>query len=227
MKQNVDTDPDQTQDTGPAPQPNTTPGRSGNKHMIRYVILAMVIIVVIALVLLPSASYPTITQNKSENSTPLYMSVSQVQTLLNSPLANYSTSDLYNPASLINMSDLVSSVPQLYGNATSGWLTTAGGSNSTSNLSIEYFVITTSNTSIMAKLLGSSIVSSLNMSPTTVSSGMQNGLNYTYGVYQNSTVSFQTLYGWKHSNIVVALLQENPGFLVNETKLIGIASNDT
>ncbi len=221
MSQDMGTDPSQQT------QPSNQSGSRGNSHMLLYIIIAIVAIVVIVILLYPSPSGPVITQNKSLSSNPIYMSPSQVQTLFSSQLTNYSTSDLFNPNSPINMSDLVGSVPQLYGNATSGWLTTASGTSTLSNQSIEYFAIEGSNTTSMAKLLGASATSSLNITPSTVYSGAQGGFNYTYGTYQNSTVEYQTLYGWKNDTAVLALVEENPGYSVNPTTLIGIAENDT
>ncbi len=218
--------PNSTQQSTQPTQPST-----GNKHIILYVIAGLVIILIIAAIWLfstsPSYTQYTITQNQSQNLTRIYISPSQAQLLLGTSLSNYNVSDVYNPYALYNISLLTEIAPVLYGNVTSGWITTAIGGNATTNSSIAYFELASSNTSAVARSFGASLVSYVNMTPTTVNSGAQDGLNYTYGVYQNSTLTVQLLYGWKNSHIVAALIEENPGFLVNQTQLVGIAANVT
>jgi len=192
-------------------------------------VIAVVVIAVLAYSLTSGlSSTSAITQNKSANSTTIYMSPTQAGLLLNSSLTDYSTSDLFNPASTVNVSLLESFVPQLAGNATSGWVTMAIGT-STSNASLEYIAITTSNTASIAYLLGSSIASSVSadMATAAINSGTYNGLAYTYDAYQNSTATFQTVYGWKNDNVGLTIVQENAGFFANETALVDATANDT
>ena len=205
------------------------PASRGGRTLLYVGVAAAVVVVLVALLALslgPGSSV-ALTQNRSENSTALYLSPSQASALLGSQLADYNASDLYNPLSPLNMSDLVGLVPQLYGNATSGWVTSADGANSTRNTSVQYIEIITSNASGIAGALGSAMVSGLGIAPSEVNSGVSDGLNYTYGSYQNSTDSFQLLYGWKGNGVVLAMFDSNPGFSVNESALVGIAANDT
>jgi hypothetical protein len=201
--------------------------------MLLYIALAAIaivaLVVVIAVLALSLGSGPsaTVLQNRSESAAPVYLGPSQAQALLGSALSEYNASDLFNPASPVNMSELVGMVPQLYGNVTSGWLTSAIASNQSANASMEYFELSTSNASSVSSDFGSAIVSSLGLSPAEVNSGTANGLAYTYGVYRNSTVSFQVLYGWKPKGAVLAIVQGNPGFLANETALVSISANET
>lgn len=210
-------------------QPAQSSPAQGSRRSILYIIIGIIIVVVILLIVASSIpTGPSISiQNHSANGTRLYMNVSQAQELLGSTVSNYSVSDLFNPTALINMSSLITIVPQLYGNATSGWVTTAQGSNSSVNASIEFLEITTNNTSSIAGDLGSYFVSTLNISPTTVNTGTLNGLNYTYGLYKNSSTSFQLLYGSKNHDAVIALVQANQPFTVNETLLISYSASDT
>lgn len=217
MKQSTNTDSDQ--DNGL---------KSKKGRIIIYAVLAAIVAVVaVVLYLEPSGPSITIAQNASVNSTQIYMSPSQVESLLGSPLSSYNTYDAYSHSAPLNMSDLASLAPQLVGNATSGWVTLATRYNATSNDSLAYVVVTTSNTSRISKLLGSTLLSSLNITPGIITPGFERGLNYTYSAYSNSTFSFQLLYGWKGSNAALLLLQANTSYLANETKLINIAANDT
>jgi hypothetical protein len=180
------------------------------------------------LLFLPSGSSVVVTQNRSTNSTSIYISPSQAQELVDSSLSNYSTYDIFNPEAPLNVSFLVSLVPNLYDNVSSGWLTYAAGSNATQNASMEYIVMTTNNPSAIAEGLGPVVANfSTGMTPISVVPGFQNGLNYTYGSYKNSTSTFQALYGWKGKNVVLTLVSGNSGFFANESQLIGIVANVT
>lgn len=208
------------------------PGNKGNSgKMIIYLIAVVVVILIVVgiVLLLSSSSSPSVVvaQNHSLNTTPVYMSPSQAELIVGAPLSNYYTSDLFNPASEVNMTDLVSAIPQLYDNVTSGWITSATGSNTTQNATIQFYVLQTNNNQEFSTDLGSVITSSLNMSPQAVSPGTDNGLDYTYSVYKNSTAEFQVLYGWKQRNAIVILVQANPVFSTNETELLDVAANDT
>ncbi len=228
MGQDSSADADSVQASVSASRSDSSYRSGKNKHLLKWVIIvaAVIVVALIASSFIPS-SYPKITQTASANSTPIYMSATQAQALLQSPLSTYNTYDVYNDSSPINMSYLISVIPQLYGNATSGWITFAAGSNSTSNASIIYMEITTNHTENMSSAIGNLITSSLNITPAFLNNGTENGLNYTYGLYQNSTGVYQILYGWEHNNTALAYAAGNPGFLVNETSLIEIAANDT
>lgn len=218
----------QPQDTSTPAQQVSGPVNGGSRRKLMLIIIAVVIVIAVALVFVGlSSPSTTLTQTMSQNTTPISMNTAQAQEILESTLSNYNVSDLYNSASLINMSDLISAVPQLYGNATSGWITSASTVNLTSNASIEYFIITTSNTEAISELIGSVVTGALPMSAKIVTSGTEGGLNYTYALYTNSTANMQVLYGWKGNEAVLAIINSNPIFTANQTALINIVSSDT
>ncbi len=206
-------------------------GQQGQDRTRLYIIIGIIVAVIVALILLgiyfSSSGVPALTQTASQNSTSIPMGSAQAQTLLGSSLINYSVSDLFNPASPLNMSDLISVVPQLYDNATSGWITVAQGSNATSNASIEYIAITTSNVQTISSLLGSASVSGLPMTEEKTNTGSVNGFAYTYWLYSNSTANMQVLSGWKNNDAAIAIILSNPPFTVNETALVSAVANDT
>ncbi len=211
-------------------QQTGTSGNSGKRRALLYIIIAIVALAIIAVALayFVTPSSPAISQTMSANSTPIYMSASQMQSLIGSQLGNYNATDLFNQYALINVSYLVEIVPQLYGNITSGWMSAAYGTNITSNATIYYIVMTTNNTQSIAQDVGDSLNFFVNTTtPVVVNPGTYNGLDYTYGEYTNSTTTFQTVYGWKNRNVAIALVYENPGSLVNETQFIDTVANDT
>jgi hypothetical protein len=230
MKRQV-ADPDSAQAQG-----SVDPGQNqgaGNRSSNTFTYLLIVLFVVAALIVIYEAylmfgapGAPAVLQTSSESSVPIYLTTSQAELLLNSPLQSYSTADLFNPASQINMSDLESYVPTLAGNVTSAWITTATGSNATANASIEYFIFETSNSVGISGSLYSAISSEFNSSMPT-SYGSTNGLSYSYGIYKNSTYGTQVISGWKAGGAVLVIVQSYPSFTANKASLLRIAANDT
>ncbi len=210
-----------------ASQQPTGASGGGKKMIIIIGVVIIVIAVIAAFYLSSSPSLPALTQTKSQNSTPIYMSAQQAQAIIGSSIAGYNSTDLFNQNSSVNMSLLEYSVPSMSGNVTSAWLSAAYGSNSVTNATIEYYAFTTSNTGKIANEFGNFIVSSINESPSTVNTGAYKGFNYTYGMYKNATTTIQVLYGWKGSNAVMLLLTNNINFSGNETQMIGVAANDS
>lgn len=241
------------QSTGVQQAQGGSPQRSRGNLMLILVVLAVVVIlvlVVIAYLLLSStgtsstttssaatsvssvssvssSGAPQITQTASQNSTPIEMSSSQAQALLKSGLSQYSGYDLFRPTSPTNITDLESVVPQLYGNATSGWVTYAAGSNATANATLEYVVITTSNAQQIASDLNNATLSDLPMTLQQENSGLVDGFSYSYTHYVNSTASFQSLSGYKNGHAVGLTINSYPVFAVNETALVDTVANVT
>ncbi len=196
------------------------------KKYLAFGVLAILAVVIIFEFLPFGSPSINITQNSSLNSTPIYMSYGQAASLLG-PLLNYSTYDMYSKSAPINITSFVEELPELYGNVSSGWVTLAEGANTTYNATADYVVLTTNNTETMAKLLGSNITAGTDLAAVVVSPGVVGALNYTYGQYANSTLSLQTLYGWKGDNVVLMVVGGNPGFLANESQMVAIAENAT
>lgn len=217
----------QDQDDG---SQQTTQTKGGSDKKTLYIVVAAVaVIVIVALLYLYSTSssaLPVITQNRSQNTTVISMSPVQAEQMIGS-LSYYNVSDIYNPLAPINISLMVAIEPQLYGNVTSGWATLASSANATTNASLSYIVMRSSNVSTLSQGLGMSLASYLNLTEVSSSSGSYNGMNYTYGYYSNSTTVAQLLYGWKRSQIFLVLLQGNPGFMANESTLINVTAADT
>lgn len=221
--------PNQTQ--SPTSSPGQTPmggtKPNGSNMLLYMVALVVVVVIVIGIVLLfSSGSSVVVTQNHSVSSIPIYLSSSQAGLILNSQLQNYNTGDLFSPTSVINMSFLKSIVPNLAGNVTSGWITSATGANQTANASIEYMVFETTNATHISGSLYSVVASSYNITAP-ASYGTQNGLSYSYGVYKNATSGAQVLSGWKNNGVVLLIIQSYPSFTANETSLVRIAANET
>ncbi len=225
-------------------QGNNQQGGGGSKMLLILAVLAIAVIVVVIIVgylVLSSFSSavstsantsststaPSSSQTRSLNTTPIEMSEAQAQTLIRSSLSEYSGYDLFNPDSPTNISDLESVVPQLYGNATSGWVTFAAGSNATANASIEYVVITTSYAQQIASDLNNATLYDLPMTLESENSGSVDGFVYTYAQYVNSTASFQAVSGYKNGHAVGATVNSYPIFTMNETDLIDTIANDT
>lgn len=223
----------QQSQTGSQNQSSTAWGGKGggqSNRKLLYILVGIAVIVVIAIVALSAIgpSYPTINQTQSKNTTEIAMPASQAQLVLNSLLSYYNVSDLFNPASPINVSSLSAVVPALATNVTSGWVTVAAGQNTTTNATLEFIVLTTNNTQSMSKMLGSEVVASLNGSVESGSaSGTYNGLAYNYALFSNSTGNVQLVYGWKGSNVAVALANFNAGYEANATQLIWAVANAT
>ncbi len=224
----------QQSQTGSQNQSSTAWGGKGggqSNRKLLYILVGIAVIVVIAIVALSAIGpsyYPTINQTQSKNTTEIAMPASQAQLVLNSLLSYYNVSDLFNPASPINVSSLSAVVPALATNVTSGWVTVAAGQNTTTNATIEFIVLTTNNTQSMSKMLGSEVVASLNGSVESGSaSGTYNGLAYNYALFSNSTGNVQLVYGWKGSNVAVALANFNAGYEANATQLIWAVANAT
>jgi hypothetical protein len=223
MKQNSNTNNNTS--TTPAQQTSDTTGKKSRTILLiaMIVIVIAVIVVVIALVSYFGFKSPSaIIQNRSANSTATYLSTTQAQNILGEQqLSSYNTSDLFNENAFINATFMVDLVPQLYGNLTSGWVTMASGSNTNTNSSIIYVVMATNSPASNARSLGSALSFFTNgTTPISINPGTLNGFNYTYGAYSNSSVEFQIVYGWKNNDVAFALVQENPGYTVNQTALI-------
>ena len=211
-------------------QTGTSANQPQKSHLMRYIlyaVIAIIVIIVVVVLVVPTGPSITITQTASKNSTSIYMSPALVQSLLGSQLSNYTTGDMFNPNSPINVSDFVSLVPLLYGNVTSGWMTIAQGSNTTLNASLEYMVVTTNNTQKMFRFIRSNFTASVGATPNYSTTGVQDGMNYTYDLYTNSTSSFQTVYGWKGSNVAILFVAAKPAYTVNRTKTIDLIANVT
>ncbi len=211
--------------TDQAPQ-QASSKRSATTYIIYVVIAAVLVIIAVALVL-PSAPSIKIAQNRSINSTPIYMSPAQAQLILGSSLYNYTTYDIFNQVNPLNASFFAGIVPQLAGNLTSGWTTLAAGSSPTINSSLEYIVMTTNDTAAIANLLGGDINSSIGVAPSYTTSGLYNGLQYTYYEYGNATTTAQILYGYKGGNAVLLLIGGSAPYLANQSLIVTIAANDT
>ena len=154
----------------------------------------------------------------------------QATAILGSPLAQYSTLDLFNESFIINASIIESLVPQLNNNITSGWVTFANSSSYATDASLYYVVMTVNNAPHASVLVGAATISpwfmyAMNLQNT--NSGSVNGLNYTYAEYTNSTAWAQAVYGWKGNHVVLGLEYSNPGYSVNETGLVNAIANDT
>ena len=200
--------------------------RQQKRHWLIYGIIAVVAVIILVVLFLPTGSGSNaLAQTSSANATPIYLSASNAGPLVESAISNYTTFDLYNSSAPITMSDLVQMVPQLKANATSGWGTLAIGSNSIANASLEYFVITTSNAKAMTGLLGTNLTAGIGGTPVLVTPGYANGLNYTYGLYQNATNSTQVVYGWKGSNAVFLIIQGSNGFSANQSRMVYTAAS--
>lgn len=246
MVQGQDMNQGMDQNTNMNSQPQQQ-GGGGRNNMLIFAVLGVVIVILIIAVAyfaLSSTASSTasttattsvssnqgttsVSQSSSQNSTPIEMSYSQAQALLRSSLSQYSGYDLFKLTSPTNISDLDSVVPQLYGNATSGWVTYAAGSNATANATIEYVVIATKDTKQIASNLNNATLANLSMTLKTANSGLVNGFNYTYVQYVNSTASFQSVSGYKNDYVVDAVVNSYPAFTMNETSLVNAVANDT
>jgi hypothetical protein len=171
------------------------------------------------------------TENLQINSTAIYMNSSRASALLGAPLSRYTVVSLFNNNSVINASLLERLVPQLKNNITSGWITLANSSDTSTYASMFYVVITVkNNASHMSNLIGTATLSPwfmYAMNLTYTNSGSVNGLNYTYDEYVNSTAWSQAVYGWEGNDVILVLTYANPGFLINSTRLVESAANAT
>lgn len=213
---------------------NNSQGQQGSQSGSKKMLYIIAIVAVVAVVLIvayfltsPSSSSPVFAQNRSANSTSIYMSTQQAQALVGSSLSSYNTTDMFNPNAPVNISEATASVPQLYGNVTSAWLTSASGSNATQNASIQYFAFQTANPSSISSLLASSVTSGMVTAPQVANSGASNGLTYSYDAYENSTGNFQFLSGWKNRNAVMLMAFSSNSFLINETVMVNTVANVT
>lgn len=220
---------------GQAPNPNAPQQGSGGgdgKKTMMLIAVALVALVVIAVIVIFASSGPSsavITQTKSDNSSATYLGPMQAEDIIGAQLGNYNASDMFNPNAPVNMSFMVDLVPQLYNNVTSGWVTSAFSSDTTSNATLIYIVMQVNgNAAGLSKDLGSAVPYIVNgTNPIRITPGTYNGLNYTYGQYSNSTEVFQTLYGWKNNDLTLTIVNENAGYLVNQTALIDTVADTT
>ncbi len=219
---------------------DTSSNAAGSKQSNTKTLLVIVVVLLIAIalvlifVLQPSAgtgpsvlgtTTAVVPSLGSTGGTPIYLSASQSQILLGQ-VSIYSTSDLFNASSPINITYMYNVTPYAAGNVTEGWVTMVQGQNLTKNQSIYFLVMYAYN----ASSLSSSIVSSVSQfysSPPQTLYGTVNGLSYTYQLYENSTGNFQSITGWKGRDAVFVQAFSNPGFPVNYTVLAGIAANET
>lgn len=214
---------------------NTSQNSSGssgqqqtNSRTALYIGIAIVIVLVIAglfLLFSSNINIPTTSSSiGSTNGTPVYMTSTQAQTLLG-PLLNYSTYDLFDPTSFLNITLIESITPDAQYNVTEGWVTFAQGQNITSNATIEYFVMKGYNASSLADSLALSS-SEFFATPPETSYGTQSGVSYTYEFYRNSTANFQIISGYKGNYTILAVLISNSSFTANQTSLIDIAADN-
>jgi hypothetical protein len=216
-----------------APAQQTTTGASGSGKMAVYIIAIVAAIVIIGVIYFLYTTYSnpsiagTTTLLQQSNTAPIYMSPSDAQILLGSPIINltynYSTTNLYNATAPENITLLESLVPQFTGNATNGWLTFAFGSNS-QNASIQYFVIQTANATNMSALLAQAVSSTFPTLPN-IQYGSESGMNYTYESYSNSTAAFQVLVGSKNGYVAMAFMEAN-NFTTNQSEMAQIVSEN-
>jgi hypothetical protein len=176
----------------------------------------------------PGGALSTIAQSQSANSTAIYMSSSQAQTLFGAPLDRYSTTDLFSNTPTVSASILERLVPQLSNNMTSGWVTLSNSSDTVYYPSMFYIVMATNNTPRMSTLVGAATLApwyTYGMNLVTTNSGSVNGLTYTYAQYTNSSLWSQTVSGWKGSHVILLITYSLPGFSINETELVDAAAN--
>ncbi len=204
-------------------------GKSGNKMILIAiaVILVIAIIVVLALALGSGSATSSVSASiGSTAGTPVYLGATQSQALIGQ-LANYQTFDLFNSSSIVNITYINTISNLTAGNVTEGWGTIAYGQNATSNQTIQYYVMISNNASQVSASIVSTIGQEFYATPPETQYGNQNGLSYTYQLYENGTADFQSLTGYKNGYVVLAYAISNPGYLVNQTELAGIAANET
>ena len=214
-----------------ADQSTQQSAKGGGKSNQKLYIVASVAIVVILgiLVLVYSGLGGTQAQNLTplNNATPIYASIPQAETLLASQIinypANYSTSTLYNSSSPINITLLEGLVPQIAGNATNGWVTFADGSGP-ENASMQYIVIQTADAQNIATAIADLQATSFSPLPA-MTTGVTDGMSYTYETFSNITGSFQSLVGWKNGYVTVIDLAAN-GYTTNQTTMAQIAASN-
>ena len=208
-------------------QPQGSSGKS-NKMLI-YVGILIVAVIIVGILLFSTigSGVPSPPSQPQTNTPPVYLSASDAQVLLDSTIvnrtANYTTSTIYNMSVPYNITFLEQVVPALAGNVTNGWVTFAAGSGP-NNASVIYTVVQTSNTQAMANLFAQSISASFPSLPNT-SNGSENGMNYTYETFTNSTGSFQSLIGWKDGYVGLAQIQANH-FTANQSQIAQIVSGN-
>ena len=217
--------------------PSNATGEKQNNTLILLVIVAALLIAIVLVLVLalrpgyttaPSilgATTATVSQLGSTNGTPIYLSAAQSQSLLGQ-VSSYSTFDLFNTSAPINITYIYNVTPYAAGNVTEGWGTIAQGQNLTRNQSIYLLVMNAYNASSLSSSIASSVSQFYSIPPET-QYGTQNGLSYTYQLYENSTGNFQSITGWKGSYVVFIQAFSNPGFPVNQTILAGMAANYT
>jgi hypothetical protein len=197
----------------------------GKNRMLIYIAALIVLLVVIGFLFISSigSGLPGTANLPESNATPIYLSASDAQLLLGSPTSNYTTVSMYNMTSPYNITLFEAIVPQLSGNVTNGWSTIANGT-AADNASIFYNVFQTGNGEEIAGLFAQAISSSFPTIPN-ISNGSENGMNYTYEIYTNSTASLQALIGWKDGYVsLVQIYADSP--TTNQSEMAGIASSN-
>ncbi len=187
---------------------------------------------VLAPSLAQNASSSTIAQNVSSGANGIFMRPAQAAEIMGSaqPLLRYTATDLSNKSFVVNTSTMESLVPQLQGNMTDGWVTLSNSSDPNTDASLYYIIMAADNAPRLAPLVGAATISPwfmYAMRRVNADSSLVDGLNYTYGEYTNSTSWAQAVYGWKGRNLVIALVYENPGYLVNESQFVDGIANAT
>ncbi len=221
----------QTDQSNPANANNIAPSssaqRTGSKLILYIIVAAVAVVVLVGLYLLIQSLEGPATQTPlgSMNGTPVYMGYDQGRALLGA-ISNYTTSDLFNPNSTLNITIIESLTNEAADNVTEGWGTFIQGQNATRNASIEFYVMRTYNAPEIFGSIASSLSQSFSTPPQT-EYGTAHGLNYTYERYENGTTNFQAIVGWKDNYTVLTLLTSDPAFYVNQSTLIDATVNDT
>ncbi len=211
---------------GPPVNDTDNPTQKTNKKTVLYIIIALAFVIVLVYLLTSFyGSAPSVATIGTTSGTPIYLSYFQGESLIGN-ITSYSTSDLFNATSPINITFIESVTPYAADNITEGWSTILQNNNAARNATLEFFVMKTYNTSRLSR----NITEELNqffISPPQSFSNSYNGLNYTYDGFSNSTINIQVVIGWKGNYTTLSILSSNPTFNVSKTLLIGLTANDT
>ena len=211
---------------GPPVNDTDNPAQKTNKKTVLYIVIALAFVIVLIYLLTSFyGSSPSVATIGTTSGTPVYLSYFQGESLIGN-ITSYSTSDLFNATSPINITFIESVTPYAADNVTEGWTTILQNSNATRNATLEFFVMKAYNTSKLSR----NITEELNqffVSPPQSTSNVYNGMNYTYDSFSNSTINIQLVVGWKGNYTTLSILSSNPTFKVSKNTLIGLTANDT
>jgi hypothetical protein len=237
----------------PMPQPQPMGGTNAPKmgknmgmNPIMYIAVIVVVIVVVGaayeFVLKPAPATTTTSVVTTKATTtvtslsttiapviqPVYLSEAQVTSLFQEQPLLYLTQNVLNASSTSTLGNLDNQTQFSLENVSGAWATLAVYINRTklSNASILFYVMRSSNAKGLGELLSSDIPvpPSNARSAVNLTSGAQDGLNYTYETFYNKTANVQLMAGWK-DNYAILVYVEDKNITITKSELTTITAS--